>query len=46
MVPRSIKRDVRALLDGFQRRRHRRATAADNGNMQSATVTTSLVAAT
>jgi hypothetical protein len=31
---------VRALLDGFQRRRHRRATAADNGDMQSATVTT------
>ncbi len=29
--------DVRALIDGLQCCRHRRAAAADNGNMQSAT---------
>ncbi|CAB3944047.1 hypothetical protein LMG7053_01553 [Achromobacter ruhlandii] len=38
------QRDVRALLDGFQRRSHRGATAADNGDVQSTPITASLVA--
>jgi hypothetical protein len=38
------QRDVRALLDGLQRRRHRGSAAANNGDVQSVPITTSLVA--
>jgi hypothetical protein len=38
------QRDVRALLDGLQRRRHRGSAAANDGDVQSVPITTSLVA--